>query len=577
MRGLKTLFHPIAVVNWIILSLTVGVYCQNSSCEKAIAITSWVLDQADGNVAAQELLGQAAIQYEEQQPSTSDSIQVMPQLPWAAFQVQALLGGTVYGAAEPGEIFNVLNTLNSTDVLGNVTQYEDSVLDVFDIWRDAWVDLADRLVASSDASRLSDEARASMLYRASQYYFISQWPFPVSEGGLRAAENSTKAFDEYLKNLEKARGYAVEYLDIPFSNGTTSVDLPGVFITPDPSKKLPLVIVNTGTDYPKEAIFPLGGSQSLENGYAVLIFDGPGQGRVKRQEPYMPLVPAWETVIESVISEVKNNPNVEKFVSMDTIALWGVSLGGYLVGQACSVLPKDLVKACIVTPAVHSMIPPYTDSLIQKLFLPMAKLNSSDIPEGYAEALQNETTVVDMILRPLLQECDDDSDARTLWYNIFDPSPSERIVLLPDYVYGAMDYAGIVTSNVTEIINATYLGYKGVLNFTNTDISSTQIPMLILSGTQDNLMGGQEENYFNQLPQDVQDVSKLVNFTAETGGALHSQSGAMQTQAESVFPWLKETLGIAAPNPSDQRSDAFALTSVLSVLLSALLHHLMYM
>ncbi|KAI8105185.1 hypothetical protein M9435_000355 [Picochlorum sp. BPE23] len=576
MLTLKTFsFQRFAVLYSIISTLQVAVFCQNSSCEQAIAITSWVLDQADTNTAAQELLGEAVIQYEEQQPSTSDLIQVMPQLPWVAFQVQALLGATAYGGAEPGEIFNVVNRLNSSDLLGNLTQYEDNVLDVFDIWRDSWVDLANRLVAaaSNDASQLSDEAKASMLYRASQYYFISQWPFPVSEGGLRAAENSTKAFDDYLTNLETSRGYTVEYLDIPFSNGTVSVDLPGVFITPDPTKKLPLVILNTGTDYPKEAIFPFGGSQSLENGYAVLIFDGPGQGQVKRQEPYMPLVPDWETVIESVLSEVKSNENVQKYVSLDDIVLWGVSLGGYLVGKACSVLPKDSLKACIVTPAVVSMIPPYANGLIEKLFLPMAKLNSSDIPEGFAGALQNSTTVVDKILRPLLQECDDDSAARSIWTTMFDASPDELIDVLPDYVYSIMDYAGIVTSNVTEIIDATYLGYQGVLNFTNTDISATQIPILVLSGTQDNLMGGQEEEYFNQLPQNIQDVSKLVNFTAETGGALHSQSGALQTQAEAVFPWLKETLGNAAPSPTSsstyQRSDAFPLTAVL---ISVLLH-----
>eukprot|EP00889_Picochlorum_renovo_P002133 jgi/Picre1/29163/NNA_004556.t1 len=257
MLTLKTFsFQRFAVLYSIISTLQVAVFCQNSSCEQAIAITSWVLDQADTNTAAQELLGEAAIQYEEQQPSTSDLIQVMPQLPWVAFQVQALLGATAYGGAEPGEIFNVVNRLNSSDLLGNLTQYEDNVIDVFDIWRDSWVDLANRLVAtaSNDASQLSDEAKASMLYRASQYYFISQWPFPVSEGGLRAAENSTKAFDDYLMNLETSRGYTVEYLDIPSLNGTVSVDLPGVFITPDPTKKLPLVILNTGTDYPKEAI-----------------------------------------------------------------------------------------------------------------------------------------------------------------------------------------------------------------------------------------------------------------------------------------------------------------------------------
>lgn len=53
-------------------------------------------------------------------------------------------------------------------------------------------------------------------------------------------------------------------------------------------------------------------------------------------------------------------------------------------------------------------------------------------------------------------------------------------------------------------------------------------------------MGGQEEIYFDQLPLEVQGASKLVNFTAEIGRALHSQVGALATEPEQVFTWLKQ-------------------------------------
>lgn len=526
-------------------------------CEKAINMTLWAFDEVQ-KPAVDELLGEAAVEYAAQQPLTTDLIPVMPQLSWAAFQVQAVLGGAPYGAAEAGEVFNVVNTLNSSTVLGNLTQYGENVEEVYDIWRDAWVELANGLVekAEDPDNGLSEAAKGSLFYRASQYYFVSQWPFPVSKGGLEAARNSTNAFDKYMETLENdpKKNYTVEYLSIPFSNGTTSVDLPGVFVTPDPSKKLPLVILNTGTDYPKEAIFTFGGSQSLENGYAVLAFDGPGQGLIKRTPPYMPLVPRWDTVIEAVLSKVEEDYSVNQYVNMDEVFVWGVSLGGYLVGQACSMLPKGRVNACIVNPGVVSMFDPYTDSLIQTFFKPLGQLNRTDIPDEYYESFQNETTIKEQILIPLLQDCGPDSEAPEVWYYLFSDDAS-NVNVVPDYVYNAMDYAGVVTSNITQIVESLWQGYRNALQFVNANVSMAQTPFLILSGEQDNLIGGQGTAFLEQLPKSVQDQSLLVNFTAETGGALHCQAGAMNAMAEAVFPWLNqrtimsesETTSTAAP------------------------------
>ena len=513
---------------------------QNSTtCDMAIKIMTWVSDQVETNPTVQELLGEAAGEYEKNQPSTTDLIPVMPQLDWVAFQVQAVLGSAVYGAAEPGEVFYVLNTLNDSSKLGNISQYEGQELVVFDIWRDGWVNMADTLV--SRAQNLSDEeAKASLYYRAAQYYFVSQWPFPVSEQGLEAQRNGLEAFKNYLSEIEKSRGYHVEWLTIPFSNGTTEADLPAVFVTPDPTKKLPLVILNTGTDYPIEAIFPFGGSQSLENGYAVLAFEGPGQGSAKRYPPYMPLVTRWDKVIDAVVSTAKSDDSIQNYISEDNMFLWGVSLGGYLAGQACSMLPKGTLAGCIVTPAVVSMIPPYTERLVDTLLLPFGQLNATDIPEDYADAFRNSTTVVDTILRPLLQDCSPESGAPEIWYDLF--QGADLVNVLPDYVYNIIDYAGVFTSNVTDIIQATWLGYQNAFDFVNPNVSMTETPILVLSGTEDNLMGGQEALFFDQLPDDIKAQSQLVNFTAETGGALHSQSGAMQAQAEAVFPWMKQQL-----------------------------------
>ena len=42
---------------------------------------------------------------------------------------------------------------------------------------------------------------------------------------------------------------------VEFSNGTATTPLSAVFITPDPSRPLPLVTFILGTDTPKESMF----------------------------------------------------------------------------------------------------------------------------------------------------------------------------------------------------------------------------------------------------------------------------------------------------------------------------------
>lgn len=46
--------------------------------------------------------------------------------------------------------------------------------------------------------------------------------------------------------------YISKFFNVSFNNGTAMAQLPGVFITPNASAKLPLVIITGGTDFPKE-------------------------------------------------------------------------------------------------------------------------------------------------------------------------------------------------------------------------------------------------------------------------------------------------------------------------------------
>ena len=393
--------------------------------------------------------------------------------------------------------------------------------------------------------------KSDMLSRAAQYDFVGQWVYPVSEEALKAQKNGFESWYESMKLKEKTEGYSVTKVSIPFSNGTTSVDLPGVFITPDPTKRLPIILMNTGTDYPMEAMWPMSGPQFMDAGYSALVFDGPGQGSVKRADPWMPLVPRWDTVIDAVLDSIESNDDISPYVSLDDTFLFGVSLGGYLSGQACSMLDQGRLAGCILTPATTSMVDIYNERLAGSLFVPLSGLPPSDVPSDYAVALKDTDSVIDQIIKPLLVDCNGSADARSVWNELY--SGELNPLGFTDVVYNVIDYlgggAGFTNSTPQAILEASYDGWAKVFDFVNQNVSNTKTPVLVLSGDQDVLMGGQQMRYWDQLPDDVKKDSKLVNFTGDSGAALHSQLGAIPVQAEVSIPWIEGLLSDNAGAP----------------------------
>ena len=62
----------------------------------------------------------------------------------------------------------------------------------------------------------------------------------------------SKAQEATRLGLEQWQAVNATYFRVPYQSGGVSVELPGIFLTPDPSQQLPLLIWVTGMDYPKE-------------------------------------------------------------------------------------------------------------------------------------------------------------------------------------------------------------------------------------------------------------------------------------------------------------------------------------
>ncbi|KAK1490071.1 hypothetical protein CTAM01_10921 [Colletotrichum tamarilloi] len=120
--------------------------------------------------------------------------------------------------------------------------------------------------------------------------------------------------------------YKTKRIQILFE-GTT---LPGTMMQPDKSDKpRPTIIFNGGFDSTKEEIFYMNGQAALEEGFNVILFDGPGQGEALRKQRLV-FRNDWETVITAVVDYALGQPTV----IANKVFLMGISMGGYLVGRA---------------------------------------------------------------------------------------------------------------------------------------------------------------------------------------------------------------------------------------------------
>lgn len=199
-----------------------------------------------------------------------------------------------------------------------------------------------------------DNRAIQMLYwKASNYLFTGSWPLAFGE---EAIERSVTAANPFKSGVEANPAWSSQYFNVSFNNGTATAQLPGLFVTPDGSRPLPTVILTTGTDFTKEETFLQFGLEALARGYAVLAYDGPGQGAVLKNDPHMPFYA-------------------------------GVSLGGYLGTRGCAD-NSDRLAACVPNPPQFSVIPVYerfSQGLAQGVYGPLqfaAQTEPSSLPPG---------------------------------------------------------------------------------------------------------------------------------------------------------------------------------------------------
>ncbi len=384
------------------------------------------------------------------------------------FEGIRVLSETYCQAADIGEVISTLKKIKGSDLQS---------------WKKEWLKRADRLFA--DAQKLEKEGnivasqneflRASNYYRTASFYMTS---LAERKESVKLRRKAIECFLDYIRGKE-----FITPVKIPYEN----TYLPGYFIKSCCLKagKAPLVIIDNGFDGTKEETCYQTGFAAAQNGYNVLVFDGPGQGEtIYNQKLYFR--PDWEKVVTPVIDFGLTLDGVDK----DKIAVYGISMGGYLIPRAAAF--DDRIKACIANGGVYDFYEPFVRNF-PKDFIAMKDSNPEAFNQGMIE-IGKKLVEVNWFV------------GNGMWtFNA--ATPADFLNLMQKY-----DMSGVA--------------------------NKIKCQTLVINGSDDTFMRGQPEKLFNALKCN----KTFMLFDDESTGELHCQMGALAISNERIYSWLNNAL-----------------------------------
>jgi pimeloyl-ACP methyl ester carboxylesterase len=389
-----------------------------------------------------------------------------------SFSFEALRGAgfAAYGGSDLGEVLVTAKAIPEGDEAA---------------WLKSWERTADRVagLAESSLARGHKVSAREVFFRASNYYrtaeFFKRKNPSIDPDVLRLSGRSRDTFIAASQLL----GTPFEIVRIPYEGTTLSGYL---FLVDGSGAPRPTVIYNNGFDSTQEESYFAIAAAALLRGYNVLAFDGPGQGAAIREQR-LPFRADWEAVITPVVDFALSR----KEVAPDKIALFGYSLGGYLVARAAAY--EHRVAAIILDDGIYDFnaafrkaLPSFLIAWIEagkdKLATPMLQLIAS-LKTGPRWAMHNGR------------------------WTFGAPSAAEFIRLTCQY-------------NLKDCVHL------------------IRASTLVLDAENDQFLKGQPELVYAALMC----PKKLVTLYAAEGAGEHCHMGAMSRLHQTIFDWLDETL-----------------------------------
>ncbi|KAL8683661.1 MAG: hypothetical protein Q9186_000434 [Xanthomendoza sp. 1 TL-2023] len=255
------------------------------------------------------------------------------------FESTRILGTAPFGGCEPGEFLEAIAKIKRHDA---------------ESWYLAWIQQAERVeVIAKKAEENGQKVQAKTAWlRLSNYLRASSYMLPPEDTRvLQCAERSIQSFRRAIPLME---GQVVT-LNVPYEDGKT---LAAYLFLPPASKRLrnqdcPILINCGGADSTQEELYFIYGVSGPELGYAVLTFDGPGQGMALKRDN-IPMRPDYESVVTRMIDHLTDVANDKPGLGLDLnrIAVAGITMGGYYALRGAT---DVRVRACVSVDPFYSL------------------------------------------------------------------------------------------------------------------------------------------------------------------------------------------------------------------------------
>ncbi len=396
--------------------------------------------------------------------------------PEFAFELKRTLAAAYSGEADIGECLATASRIREGD---------------FESWFREWKKTADHFRHAGDVSLAAGHnvSAREAYYRAATYYRTAEFFLHGNPSDPRIVEtwrDSREAFRDALA-LDTI---PYEIVAIPYGNTT----LPGYFYKVDNSG-IPrrLLIVQTGFDGCQEELHPYA-MEGIRRGYNVLTFEGPGQGEVIRVQ-HIPFRADWENVIIPVVDYAAGRSDVRR----DSIALWGISLGGYLAPRGAAYEPR--IRALVADAGIYDIGQNLLEGM-KRAGGPPANMTERELQEW----LKSDPASFNRAIRERMA-----ADTGTRWMN-------EQGM----YVFNASSPALFWA----EYMDMTMKG----------SAEKIRCPTLVTAGSADSFDPGavQAKELYDHLTCD----RELLIYSDEFGAGSHCQLGAFAQSFTGKFDWL---------------------------------------
>ncbi|MGW4033809.1 alpha/beta hydrolase [Streptomyces sp. NPDC004838] len=407
--------------------------------------------------------------------------------PQFTFELVRTMGQASFGAAEIGECLATARRIEERN---------------YDSWYEQWDTTAGRVHREAEAALAAGHTisardgflRAANYYRTAEFFLHAD---PSDARIRRASGLSVQCFRQAAALFRPV----IEAVEIPYEDTT----LPGYLYRPDGSDEpRPTVLIHNGFDGTGEECFSFGGFAGRERGYNVLVFEGPGQGRVIREQG-LPFRPDWEKVVGPVIDFATARPDVDA----ERIALIGISMGGVLAPRAAAF--DSRLAAVVAWDGVYDM------AAVPLRYILRAGAGDAGADGAGAEREEE--------LRRRLAAAADAGLDQVIARRVEEDPTTRWVVTHGSWVMGA--------GSPRALLNR-------FTDFSLRDGVAERItcPVLVMKGENDIALAGQPEALYEHL----RGPKTFLEFTAAEGGDQHNQVDVLRHATARIYDWLDDTV-----------------------------------